>query len=420
MSADDYWTAGYDLAAATSSTGWTDDDAYLAAVASDEPPTPPEPGEPTPARALRSAEDMTDAEHAALRFDRDVAHRRRQLEVNELAARQLRGERAAERPPVELLTDFLGLDLGDAEYRIDGLLPAGGRAMLAAQYKAGKSTMIGNLIRSLADGDVFLGEHQANPTAGPIVLLDTELDRRMIQDWYTRQGIQRTDRVALISLRGKLSSFDITDPVVLQTWADTLAELQPSVVILDPLRPVLDAIGLDEDKEAGRFLVAFDELLDRAGAGEAVVVHHMGHQGERARGSSRLRDWPDVEWRLLRHDPDDPASPRFFTAYGRDVDVSERELTFNPSLGRLTIFGGSRKDSELQVVSDEILDALENSPGLSATQIDRRLAEDGHTRANTRAALTRLINSRDVVVLPGGRKTKQHYLRDNVPPPGKA
>jgi hypothetical protein len=81
------------------------------------------------------------------------------------------------------------------------------------------------------------------------------------------------------------------------------------MLILDCLRPILDATGLKEGNEAGVFLVAFDALLKQAGIAEAGIAHHMGHVGERFRGDSRLGDWPDAEWRLVRHDPDDPASP---------------------------------------------------------------------------------------------------------------
>jgi hypothetical protein len=42
--------------------------------------------------------------------------------------------------------------------------------------------------------------------------------------------------------------------------------------------------GLDEHREAGRFLVAFDELLQEAGVLGALVAHHFGHRAERARG----------------------------------------------------------------------------------------------------------------------------------------
>ena len=54
----------------------------------------------------------------------------------------------------------------------------------------------------------------------------------------------------------------------------------------------------------------------------------MGHSAERAVEIRRLRDWPDTEWRLMRKD-DDPASPRFITAYGRDVDVPESQLVYD-------------------------------------------------------------------------------------------
>ena len=46
---------------------------------------------------------------------------------------------------------------------------------------------------------------------------------------------------------------------------------------------VMTALGLDENHDAGAFLGAIDALLYEAGAGdaEAVVFHHMGHNGER-------------------------------------------------------------------------------------------------------------------------------------------
>lgn len=73
--------------------------------------------------------------------------------------------------------------------------------------------------------------------------------------------------------------------------------------MLDCLRPILDALGLDESREARRFLVAFDALLADAGTEHAALVHHIGHQNERACGDSRLQDWPDAIWKLNRQDP---------------------------------------------------------------------------------------------------------------------
>ena len=112
-----------------------------------------------------------------------------------------------------------------------------------------------------------------------------------------------------VSRRGRVSTFDILDPDTRSQWA---ARMRGSNgVIFDCLRPILDALGLDENRYAGRLLMAIDELLNEAGVPEALIVHHMGHSGERRRGDSRIIDWPDATCRLVRENHDDQQ----YTAY---------------------------------------------------------------------------------------------------------
>ena len=47
---------------------------------------------------------------------------------------------------------------------------------------------------------------------------------------------------------------------------------------------------------------------------------------------------------MVRKD-EDPASQRYFSAFGRDVDVQECELSYDATTRSLTITGGSRKQS---------------------------------------------------------------------------
>src|SRR6185503_12255323 len=101
-------------------------------------------------------------------------------------------------------------------------------------------------------------------------------------------------------------------------------------------RPAMDALGLDEHNEAGRWFTAFDELLKEAGVPEALIVHHSGHGGDRSRGDSRILDWPDGIWNLVRGERDDLNSPRFISAKGRDITVEEGQLTFDPITRHLT------------------------------------------------------------------------------------
>lgn len=319
-------------------------------------------------------------------------------------------------PELVTLTDFLAVPDEPTTYRIDRLLPIGGRAVLAAQYKAGKSTIVANLLRSLADGDPFLDEFEVTPPAGPVVLIDDELDPRQLRRWLRDQGIHNADQVRVLALRGQVSTFNLLDPDTAAAWVRQLKGAE--FVIFDCLRPVLDACGLSEDKDAGRFLVAFDELLRAAGIDGAVLVHHMGHAGERSRGDSRLLDWPDATWRLVRQRPDngdepDPAAPRFFTAFGRDVDVPEGAVTFDPEVRRLSYVGGSRADAKVSADADaalpDLLAVLGAAEGpLNVREVQARMMSRGQSQRAARAALKSAGGA--VLSVPGPRNAILYYL----------
>jgi hypothetical protein len=353
-------------------------------------------------------------------YERDVALELHRLRVREDAARRLRREKAANTPEPELvmLDEFLAVEDEPVRYRIDGLWPVGGRVLPAAQYKAGKTTLRDNLVRSLVDGEKFLDTFTVNAPRGRIVLIDNELDERMMRSWLRDQRIVNTNRVAVLPLRGKIGSFDILDPDTRARWAERIRAVDGSVVILDCLRPVFDALGLDENKDAGRFLVAFDTLLDEAGAEEAAVIHHMGHVGERSRGDSRLLDWPDVSWRLVRDKAEegevDPSAARYFSAYGRDVNVPEGRLEFDPNGRRLRLVGGSRSDSKAAEILPYLYDLLWKHPNSSKNAIEKALVPQGHTQKDVRAALAVAVRNNVVKTSKGARGADLHSIAEGV------
>ena len=191
-------------------------------------------------------------------------------------------------------------------------------------------------------------------------------------------------------------------------------------MLLDCLGPVMGALGLDEDKAAdvGRFLAAFERLLAEAGVTESLVIHHMGHQAERSRGTSRLRDWPVAEWRLVRQD-DDPASARYLSAFGRDVEIPESRLEFDPATRRLTLCGGSRQERAAEQARHAAAELLAVTPGLSGRQIEAEL-EGAHSRGAVRAALKAAVKAGEVRTETGPRNARLHYLsaplRQSPPP----
>ena len=327
-----------------------------------------------------SLEPRIEEELVRLRVTREA---RRRLDADEHGAATI--------PAFQTLRDRLALPRDPVRYRIEGWMPRRGRVMLAAQFKAGKTTFVGNVIRSLVDDAAFLDRDRVVPIDGTLALIDTEMsgdDARQgqLDAWLADQGIREMDRVHPVPLRGRVAAFNLLDPHVRRDWAARFRGAGTTFLILDNLRPVLDALGLDEQREAGRFLVAFDALLAEAGIAEAIVVHHMGHNGERSRGDSRLRDWPDVEWRLVRQD-DNPASPRFLTAYGRDVDQPEAQLAYDPQTRRLSLTGGSRRDIKHQDALGAVLVEMDAKGELSGRAVKTAFKDSDYSRAEIEGAL---------------------------------
>lgn len=326
-----------------------------------------------------------------------------------------RAKMAGQEPPTMVnLADMLAIPDEPAKYRLDGLWPVGGRVLLAAQYKAGKTSLVANLIRSLIDGDQFLGRWTPR-TVDRLVLIDTELDERMLRSWLRDQGIRNTDAVNVICMRGRLVTFNLTDDRIRAQWAQRIAGAE--LVLLDCLRPCLDSLGLSEHNEAGQFLVAFDALCREASAAEALVVHHMGHGQERSRGDSRLLDWPDVLWKIVRDTDDDgndiEDGDRFFSALGRDVNVRESQLDWTPETRSLMVCGGGRVDKKARTAITDIAEILSDpahADGLSHRQLVAKLKGYGVGRNLARAALVAAVERGAVLVVSGPRNSNLHIL----------
>jgi len=372
------------------------------------------PAEEEPGGPVTDASEEPVDERLAEELERERARReaRRRLDAEE------RGPIAD--PEILTLRDWLAVPESPTRWRIAGWQPAGSRIMLPAQFKAGKTTALHNLIRSLVDGEAWLGDAAVEPVPGAVVVLDFEMSRHQLRLWLREQRVRHDDRVCVVPLRGQAASFDILEPATRARWAGWLRAAGAAYLILDCLRPVLDALGLDESHDAGRFLVAFDALLIEAGVPEALVVHHMGHVNERARGDSRLRDWPDAEWRLVRQ-TDDPGSARFISAYGRDVDIPEAQLRYDSSTRRLTLIGGSRRDAKVREALPVVLAAIDDAevpPGVR--ELERACGSTDHPRDRIRAAIRLGIEERAIETQKGKGGKVLHFRASTTTPRGCA
>jgi hypothetical protein len=312
-------------------------------------------------------------------------------------------------PPVLSLTERFAHVRPAVEYRIDNWLVKGGRALLVAQHKTGKTTLTTNCVRSLVDDQPFLGVFKVRAAAS-VVMLDFEMTDTQIEAWLKEQNIRNTDAVHLVTLRGGGSAFDMLDPERRREWAATLRAKQPEVLFADCLRPILDSANLDEHSEAGRWLVAFDELLKEANIPEAVLVHHSGHGGERSRGDSRILDWPDCIWSLMRQDRNDPTSKRFIKAHGRDVDVDEGELQFDPHTRHLTYMVKSRKEAGADDVLFDVLRCVAEATAPMSIRNVQAALKGHHSKGEIEAALKQATGRGNLTLVIGRESAHLHSI----------
>lgn len=201
---------------------------------------------------------------------------------------------------------------------------------------------------------------------------------------------------------GGRGRFAITDDAVRAKWARKLSDAGAEVLIIDPLRPILRALKLDEWREIGIFLDAFDALKAEAGIREGLVAHHHGHDAQRAAGDSSFEGWGDAIWNLTRDNPDDQRSFRFFDACGRDVDVEpglvslydEHRLAFARSsvaeakqtAARDALIEWLRTQSEPKKKADILAAHLRGVTGKTFTKVAGEAEEAGEITVDTGAS----------------------------------
>jgi len=293
-------------------------------------------------------------------FALDVTAEAHRIRVREAARDLIRAEQvtAAPPPPPVKGREFLAQH-EEEHHLVHGLIPSKGKFLLAAAAKAGKTTTVHHTVGCLLTGRPIFGTFPVE-TDRPlrVHLIDNEMGDSLLRTWLRRLNLtgEQLDRLTVHSLLGHASTFDPTTPESRALWAERLAGAD--VVIIDCLSPFMQAVGLDENHDAGRWLVGLDELMAAAKVDVYGVIHHTGHAGERARGDSKILGWPFQTWTLNREatDDDDAAddAPRFLKARGRCGSVASGQLQLGAD-GLRYVAGATRAKARAEAKDTERL-----------------------------------------------------------------
>ena len=328
----------------------------------------------------RSANEKEfDAELNRARIRRDV---KRVLDAEEANSHYDRFEY------VDNLENELNLPDEEVSWTIENLIPTGSNVTLTAQYKAGKTTLVNNLAKSLADGSQFLNYFKPANHAGRVVIFNYEVSKNQYRRWMKDVAIEHKRRITMVHLRGK--SVPIISDYVRKEIAELLANLKCETWIIDPFARAFTGSG-DENSnsDVGIFLDQLDIIKERAGVSNLILPVHTGRAQEfgidRARGATRIDDWADVRWLLKKTD-----DGRFFSADGRDVMLEEQMLRFDPASRNLTLGGADARTAKKQNLEEMWIAVVKANPGMNTGDLCRLLnkgTDDKNLAAARKAAI---------------------------------
>lgn len=379
-----------------------------------EPPLDP-PVEQAVAVDETTGEVLTPEELAERAHQRRVREELQVLRARDEAKALFLGEKAArefrEPPYRPNLTAELREPRLPTRYAVQDLLPAGGNALLTAQYKAGKTTCVTELARCWVDRLLFLGRYIIH-SQRRVALWNYELSQNQYNEWLEQSGIVNTDAISVLHLRG--FRLDLRSKKGEDWAADWLKDHDAGLWVPDPFARA--AVGVDENSnsEVGVWLDTLDVIKERAGVDEAVLPVHTGRAQqesgqERARGATRLDDWADVRWLLTKDD----AGERFFRATGRDVETDEERLAFDAETHRLTIGGGDRKWVQKRRVEDAVVSYVEVNPGSNSSTIATGIGGD---KTAVPSALASAVAHHRLRMVPGKGVEKLYFPPSALPP----
>lgn len=282
--------------------------------------------------------DVSDSELATLSPIGDVrvselqteaaAQREGAVHAARARARQIEAERAAsglEMPECVNLAEYVPPPV---RWIVGGMWRQDSNLGLFAERKAGKSTAVRDIIRSLLDGSDVFGRFPVTfDRSDGVVLIDSEMPVDLLHEEYTAAGVTGLDRLRLYSIRGRERTFDVRSPEVRARWAKVITP--GSVIVFDCLYAVLAALGVREnDDTVSEVTGGLRALVAESGARGAIMVHHLGKDPERgARGHSSIEGFADVLAHIRLTGPIyDPKTERVLTLAGRCPDLPESTL----------------------------------------------------------------------------------------------
>jgi RecA-family ATPase len=288
-----------------------------------------------------------------------------QLEIKHQARREFEKRRMPEAlanvDDVMDSAELMALPDKELLHTVDPIWPAGSNVLIVAERKAGKTTMVLNLFKSLLDGEPFLGSMPVSPPKnGTILYMNYEMIEDSIKNWLKKQNIRNKEDLLFWQLKGK--RLNLWEDDVAIAVADMCKEQNVWCIVIDT--QILSMRGLVQDENASMEVADYQAVLDQlkviSGVQSIVCVHHKSKDGKGSRGSGRIEDWPDAIWTLDKEKDGtrtlDLEMIRYYDS--RDALPDKLMLTFDRDHDRLRWDGESKFEHRAEEKNRQTLQAM--------------------------------------------------------------
>ena len=263
---------------------------------------------------------------------------------------------------------------------INRLLPEG-ISMLAAQFKAGKTTFGIDMASCLISGEDFLNYFEVDRIAGNVGYWNMEVDESQMFEWQDRRVKTGAGRFYTAHLRGR--RMDLLHDLTAEWAVNWLKNRDVDVWFLDPMGRMLD----EENSSAvfNKWFQRLEAIATEARIRACLIIHHSGHAGAgmddmipRARGASAMMGNTDCNL-TYRHagalGEMPPDSRRYLSAFGRGIELwPELTLEYDYGNGSLYTVEGApgRKGDRLERGIEQIIAAIQEAGDAELNNSDLR------------------------------------------------
>lgn len=213
-------------------------------------------------------------------------------------------------------------DKTEVEWLVSRLLSKGGVSLISADPKAGKSTLVRQLIRDVLRGSNFL---ERRCEQGAVFYFAIEEQKQIVNASFRRLGVTENDNL-FIHMGDPLTNNSLED------FRELLNEHKPSLAVIDTLFDFLEVESENNYKEVKRELRRLRQIARESNT-HIVLVHHnsKGQKDDKRRGNRGILGSQAIAGgvdtiMVIEVDGRD----RLISSTGRDItNWYHREIIFN-------------------------------------------------------------------------------------------